>query len=289
MKELSVWTGPADDHEIPLITAYFDESGHSSSSRVVAIGGAIGPPSSWTKVREHWSAILLKYGVKVFHMADFENRYGEFTGWGEERRRSLLADLLSILDTAFVIPIGTAVVVDDFRKLKPDARRGLIDPVYLCFQMCIYDVAQTVLLVKEDLADPRLRAVFFEKQREFFKGPIFFAQMLNHESYSGRLGLLGFASKQASVKLHLADLIAYELRKHVENCFFDPGRPTRWPMQQLLKRPFVANCFDTKGRSIRNENSEMAFFRNADTSQLNQRGKILLGRNLLENERKIEG
>lgn len=244
------------------------------------MGGAIGPPTSWTKLREHWSSVLRRYNVNVFHMTDFENRFGEFRNWGNERRRLFLAELLSILDDTFLISIGTAVLVEDFQNLKPETREGLIDPWYLCFQMCLQEVAQVEFLVEEDLWDPKVRAVVFEQQLEFWRGPIIFAHMLERDFLAKGFGVLCVATKQACVKLHLADLIAYELRKHIENCFFDPGRPTRWPMRQLLKRPFIASCFDRRGRPIRTESSNMAFFRNTDTSDLDRAGKIVFRPNL---------
>lgn len=284
MKELSLWTGPTD-REIPLITAFFDESGHSSESRVVAMGGALGPPSAWRKIREDWSSLLSKHGVKIFHMTDFENRFGEFKGWNEDRRRSLLADLLAVLEDVFLVYMGTAVLVEDFQNLKPETRKGLMVPWYLCFQTCLQEVAQTTMVVSnEEIWDPHLRAVFFELQLEYWRGPILFSQILENEAFARGLGLLGFASKQACVKVQLADLIAYELRKHVENCLFDSKRPTRWPMQQLLKRPFIANCFDTHGRSIRTDNAQMAVFRNANTKEFDNRGKVLLGRNFVKSD-----
>jgi hypothetical protein len=284
MKDLSLWKGPAD-REIPLIAAYFDESGHSSESRVVAIGGALGPPRAWTRIRKEWSAILTEHGVKVFHMKDFENRYGEFKGWDEKRRRSLLGELLAVLEDVFLVSIGTAVVVEDFQNLKPQTRKGLMDPWYLCLQTCLQDVARTVMVASnEEVWDPNLQAVFFELQLEYWRGPILFSKILENDSFAKGLGLLAFANKRTCVKVQLADLVAYELRRHVENCLFNRDRPTRWSMQQLLKRLLWANCFDTHGRTIRTDNSQMAFFRNADTKELDEGGKVLLGRNLAKSD-----
>ena len=282
MKELSLWMKSTDDNELPLITAYFDESGHSASSKVVVMAGAIGPPSAWRHVRERWSAILARYGVRVFRMSDFENRFGEFRGWENERRYSLLAELLSALEETWLIPVGTAVVVEDFRNLAAATRKGLIDPWYLCLQTCLIDVTQSALiLTRDELWDRQRVAVFLEQQSEFWKAPLLFAEMLERESFAEKIFLLGYATKRACVKLHLADLIAYELRKHVENCFFDPNRPTRWPMKQLLRRPFWVNVFDEQGRSIPTEGSDMAIFRSADTRELNGGGRVVLGRNFI--------
>src|SRR4030088_1980187 len=91
------WTlfrGSLENQEFPAVTAYFDESGHHASTRVVAMGGAIAGPNQWGEHRQRWKETLGRYGVNVFHMTDFENRQGEFLGWNENRRRELLSDLM---------------------------------------------------------------------------------------------------------------------------------------------------------------------------------------------------
>jgi hypothetical protein len=85
---MSGWTGfhgSLHDRDFPFVTAFFDESGHSASTRVVAMGGAIAGPKQWKSVRESWQSTLEKFGVEVFHMTDFENRRGEFRDWDENR------------------------------------------------------------------------------------------------------------------------------------------------------------------------------------------------------------
>lgn len=91
---LGVWMrGSLDDQEFPCVTAFFDESGHSASTKTVAIAGAMTTPKRWGNLRVKWKAALQRHGVQLFHMKDFENRHGEFEGWDETRKRALLAEL----------------------------------------------------------------------------------------------------------------------------------------------------------------------------------------------------
>jgi hypothetical protein len=62
------------------------------------MGGAIAGPNQWGEQRENWKEILGRYGVKVFHMTDVENRQGEFRGWDEDRKRRFLSDLIGSFD-----------------------------------------------------------------------------------------------------------------------------------------------------------------------------------------------
>jgi hypothetical protein len=41
-------------------------------------------------------------------------------------------------------------------------------------------------------------------------------------------GVIGFGNKQTSVHFQVADLIAYEIRKHVENAIYKQGGPLTW-------------------------------------------------------------
>jgi hypothetical protein len=70
-------------------------------------------------------------------------------------------------------------------------------------------------------------------------------------------------------------MIAYELRKHVENSIFNEGRPTRWPMKQFLKMIFMANVFHNSGVSIPTEEDGFAMFRSGSLTE-HPDGKIVL-------------
>lgn len=105
----AAYSGSLQDQELPFVTAFFDESGHSASTRIVAMGGAIAGPKQWGELRLKWKATLGKYGVVVFHMTDFENRHGEFSGWTENRKREFLSELVGSLDENIWFLIGAAV------------------------------------------------------------------------------------------------------------------------------------------------------------------------------------
>lgn len=70
--------------------------------------------------------------------------------------------------------------------------------------------------------------------------------------------------------------MAYELRKHVENAIFQGGRPSRWPMKQLLKRPFIVNILDNSKTVIPVESGDFALFRTACYADIDEKtGRVL--------------
>lgn len=122
-----------------------------------------------------------------------------------------------------------------------------------------------------------VRACFFEQHRQFTWGPVLFtlAHDRDRERDVKRLdGIIGWGTKHASVHFQFADLIAYELRKHVENAVFRGGRPTRWPMKQLLKQPFVVNVLDDSQTIIPTEGKSFALFRSASLADVGEDGRV---------------
>ena len=236
MQNWAAYHGSLEDQEFPAMTAFFDESGHSESTRVVAMGGAMAGPKQWGNVRQKWKTILARFGVGVFHMSEFENRRGEFSRWDENRKRSFLSDLISILNNDIFFLIGAAVVVRDFKRITFNSPR-FRDPWYFCYQSCFEAALSQPFLFDPEWAgiaieDANVRACFFEQHRQFTWGPVLFALAQERDQARGVKrsdGIIGWGNKQSSVHFQVADLIAYELRKHVENAVFCGGRPTRWP------------------------------------------------------------
>lgn len=281
----TLWGGSLEDREFPAVTAFFDESGHPASTRVVAMGGAMSGPKQWEELRVKWKAALGKQGVEVFHMTDFENRQGEFSGWNETRKRELLSELIGSLDMSLFFLIGAAVVVQDFNRVTYRGHKkffNFFNPWYFCYQCCFEAALDPYFLIDPKYAGvdkevAHIRACFFEAHREYTWGPALFALARErHRQRSTRHldGIIGWGTKHASVNFQFADLIAYELRKHVENAVFRGERPTRWPMKQLLKNPFTVNVLDDSQTVIPTEPGGFALFRSASSADFDESGRV---------------
>jgi hypothetical protein len=178
--------------------------------------------------------------------------------------------------------IGAAVVVQDFNRLPFRGDKKFINPWYFCYQSCFEAALSPYFFVDPKFAGvekefAHIRACFFEAHRQYTWGPVLFALERERAREHGvkRLdGIIGWGAKQTSVHFQLADLIAYELRKHVENAVFRGGRPTRWPMKQLLKKPFVVNVLDDSQTVIPTEVGGFALFRNASLADVDDGGRI---------------
>lgn len=239
-------------------------------------------PKQWGEVRLRWQTALAQFGVEVFHMTDFENRQGEFRGWDETQKRALLSELMHSFEDDLWYFIGASAVVRDFNRLPLKVPLVFQDPWYFCYQNCFQEALTPDFIFDPEFAGvereyANIRACFFEEHRQFKWGPVLFA--LAHETdrkrgISRRAGIVGWGSKKTSVHFQLADLVAYELRKHVENAVFSEGRQTRWPMQQLLKKAFIVNILDDSRTPIPTDGNKFALFRTASLGDVDENGRI---------------
>jgi hypothetical protein len=149
--------------------------------------------------------------------------------------------------------VGSALVKQDYERLSEDQRIWMTHgnaqyPYFLCFQHCIVEACHFA----DGLAAEEKVAFVFDRQQEFAAEATRLYNDLkdqsdwqNHE----RLGdVVAFASKRETVPLQIADLMAYECYKHLDNRLFHSERPTRWPLRQLEGK-FSGKYFDSDGFS----------------------------------------
>src|SRR5262245_43012561 len=127
----------AGGRTVAVLVAYVDESGHSSESRIVAMGGLISSVPHWQEFTDGWQAMLQRHGNVTLHMADLESFHGEFKDWNTERRKALLADVMKCLHDHVYLAFGAAVIVEQYRTWPTEIGEALVDPWFMCFQMSV--------------------------------------------------------------------------------------------------------------------------------------------------------
>jgi hypothetical protein len=133
-----------------MLAAYVDESGHSSDSRIVAMGGVIGNHLQMEVLADRCNKMLKRHNVGAFHMSELEGHFGAFKDWTKLQREALLADAFTCLEDLWVIPFGAAVIVEQYRDLPVMAQAAFIDPWFMCFQMCVSEAANAKIWHKDD-------------------------------------------------------------------------------------------------------------------------------------------
>ena len=213
---------------IGMFGAYFDESGTGTQSPMMAVAGFVARSSVWTDVFEPaWRAILDREGVSYFHMTDFENYRGEYTGWERDRHERFIKDLITVIRTAQPYGVGMTLDLVAFRELESELRAvDVRKPYHLCAQWCV----ALLLIVPEELKPV---AWMFEEGAEGtgdLKAGLEQLSARLPEPFP-RISPLAFGKKQEHLPLQAADLLAYEIRKQDQRTH---GLDLRLPRRSII-------------------------------------------------------
>lgn len=244
-----------------MLVAYMDESGHSGDSRIVAMGGVVGSHVHMEALADSWRKLRERHNLNVFHMSELESYSGEFIGWSKDQREALLADVFSTIKDLWIMPFGSAVVIEGYQKL-PALNLAFCDPWFICFQLCVSEVAKSQMWHRDDPTPKDKIAVFHDRQMEYQGRAVSaFHYLKDSTSFGHRLGTITSGSMGDVIQLQLADLVAFEIRKMVENAIYYPEIPPRWPMKRIQEKPFLCNVVDFTGRLPELQHSEFSVIR----------------------------
>src|SRR5678815_4160986 len=101
-----------------VLHAYFDESGTNPTHDAFVLAGYMFTPEHSRPFSLEWQDLMEKWGLRHFHMVDFEAGYGPYADWRKdgvhEERLNQLLDLILKYATA-----GFAVALPDenFREV----------------------------------------------------------------------------------------------------------------------------------------------------------------------------
>lgn len=241
-----------------LLTAYFDESGTHSGSRITAIGGLLGTKEMWLSVEDQWAVALDDYsefGLTWFHSTDCDSGNGEFERVPVELRYALANRLARILADQNLLPVWSSVVTEDWDNVvnDPTFLKVYPAPLYLCFAYCAQKLAEGSI----QLADGTSVAVVYSEQPEFEDRISEIWNAYRRNKRASKLSSFSTASPKDVVPLQAADLVAYEMNHDwQERMYGDPPPPltynVRWPLKYLqdhLRLDF-GGCYDAKALSL---------------------------------------
>jgi hypothetical protein len=253
------------------IYGYFDESGTHKSSRAFSIGGFLGKADEWGAFQVEWEAALADFGLPFFHMTSFENRLKGYD-WPEELRRERIGRLLGIIHRHVLGSFGIVFPLDQYDAIfseneippgpntewlapgiaapgaprpgdapprEPDLRPGAIrrksgGPYGAAATMLFTEVAKWVARLP---GDPYV--AYLMEDGALGKGQTAKMFQDNYADENQRRALrllsLGFEDKKLVTPLQAADILAYELHKHLPRQLGQEQRPTRYTLTQLAK------------------------------------------------------
>ncbi len=228
-----------------MLTAYFDETGHSDDPYLsfASMAGFVAPLATWINFEEQWKDALENAQLsEPFHMKDFAHSVGQFKSWkgAETKRRLSLGRLVEIIRETRATPIGAAVSLRDFESLTQAQRTMYRDPYHACFQLCTRGAAiQAVFEPPEEKV-----AMVYAFNEEYGTNKNGGAEQLwqamkEHVTLdcdmNARMGSYASSTPSELCPLQAADLFAYELCHEFENRIKRPNDRMRWALRQILR------------------------------------------------------
>jgi len=224
-----------------VLEAYFDESGHPADPnlKVFSVGGFIAPCNLWKRWELDWTYTLNKFGIRPeeFHMKDYAHSNRAFAAWkGQEAtRKGFMADLLHTFNPMFM-PLGSSIVLEHYDNLAERHKNAIGNEYELCFKHVLLECLHEA----SHLAEGEQVSLIFEEQKEF-SGLAHKAWEDLRERYAdiaARVHSVTWTPEKAKfMPLLGADLLAYELREHIEELNYKAPdqRRRRYPMQWILR------------------------------------------------------
>lgn len=115
------------------IKGYFDVSGkeENQKDKVIVVAGYLAEAEQWRDFSADWLKVLKEEKVPVeknntlpeFHATDFHARQGVFKDrniWTDEKCGILYNKLIDIINTHTLYPVGMAILLNDYRKLRTE-------------------------------------------------------------------------------------------------------------------------------------------------------------------------
>ena len=218
-----------------IFTIYCDDSGTDKHSRVASVAGYLGKVSQWEKFQKEWRKALREFGVRQMHRAELESFKGEFKQWNGTLRTKFLQRVQPIIREHMTVPIGSAVIKDDFHNVIPRHIQEQFGGVYgWCAHDCL--VAVSHWYGNRGYRN-RIQWVFEAGTIGHGQVDAMFRELNGNQKTRDKFYIKGWSFQDKSVvPLQAADVLAYEVFKQVTNQIVDKGEKhdVRFSMKNLI-------------------------------------------------------
>lgn len=207
---------------------YVDESGTHDASSHVVIGSVIADGKTWPAVALRWKAVLKTYGLSYYHAVEFNSGTGECEKLTKQERDNCVKKLIQTISNA-----DLEYIVYALEKTLFDSKKS---------KLSIYDylLATTIgdLMLRAEAAEINGMYVFIEAGCNLSTT---LCKLLMKPAYARKLGPVRNISylKKDHPHLQVADMIAYDAFKYLDNLTIDSSKAMRRSFQKIMEgNPF---------------------------------------------------
>lgn len=210
-----------------MYRVFGDESSDESKSRVFAVAGVFGDESDWKAIQEVW---LERTGGTIFHGAECETDRGDFKNNSHSENQALYKDLTQLICRSKLAARAHAMDIAAWRAYFPLVPAEV--PYLACFRNVIHrcgDLAK--LMIPQD----QVAFTFDNRPETKYNASVLYSCMVDLKGWDGSAYLseqISFAGREY-VGIQVADLVARETMKHLDNRIGPTRRRTRYSMAAL--------------------------------------------------------
>jgi hypothetical protein len=216
------------------ITVFLDESADEKQDTVYVVAGYIGADANWKNFASEWNACLAGQGLQgeTFHTNLFD--HGGHEPWKtlkaqKKPHEDLLNCLLAVIRKHALYPFGAMALLCDYRAMTDKGPWD--DPYKLCLEVALFAANELCVIAPGGA----IQFVCDENQKlAKWVDEAFTKLKSNNPALANVFANLEFGTDDRDAELCAADLVAFEVRKHVYNGVHHPHVKMRYPMKRIL-------------------------------------------------------
>jgi hypothetical protein len=214
--------------ECVLYTVNGDESADETKSRVFAVSGVFGSEQDWDELKRAW---VERTGGVIFHATECETNQGDFKETSDPENKALYKDLVRLLCESHLMGRSFAMDMIGWNKHFAGALEDI--PYLTCFRNVVYECGHLASL---SVPQDNVEFTFDQHPETNHNAGVLYTYMAQMKEWSASPYLhhkVSFASRKY-VGIQVADLLARETMKHLDNQVGPVKRPTRLSFKALL-------------------------------------------------------
>ena len=206
-----------------VLQAYIDESASESGDKRLVMAGYVSSVPEWERFSDDWDCELRRPpSIDYLRMVEAEHFRGQFCGWPEEARDRKLLALAQRIPGKLMGSIHTSVSRSEYLQiLAPIAPYPMKQP----YSMCFHSMIGLLPRLAARMPDPPTIDFIFDENNLGPDNLIYYQAMKDVLPERARALLSGppiFRDDKKVVALQAADMLAWHLRKRVEDRMYRP-------------------------------------------------------------------
>lgn len=217
-----------------MLSIFGDDSADETQQRTFAVAGVLASDEVWEKLEKKW---IERTGGIPFHATDCESDKGDFLKTPHHENKRLYKDLTLILAESGAWGWGAALDLGAYRELFVVNQETGYYKAFITLVCFFHDLAR-------DHFNDKVKFIFDCRAQSNYNAATLYNLMANDPDNPFLHDEISFTSSRKNPRIQIADLMAYETMKDLDNRIGPIKRERRKSMAALNEtRRFGADLF----------------------------------------------